>query len=101
MFRWLLDLNVPYRQRLIRELEHLAIYNDKGIAWQGHSEAQVVTCRNAHLRRVGFLISRVGENEVPPELLIAAQNGSLAEDGTGQYLELVKKHFSTTHAGAI
>jgi hypothetical protein len=100
MLRWLLDLNVPFQRRLLRELEELAIYNDKGIDWKGHSPAQVSASRKRHMARVAGLIRRIGEDSLPSEFLSAFHGGALLEDGTGKYVELVEQHVSIRSGGS-
>jgi hypothetical protein len=79
--------------KLIRALDSLAIYNDKGIAWWRHTPEQSEAQRCERMEKIENLISKVGEGALPPEFLKALRSGVLATDDTGLYVDKLKKHF--------
>jgi hypothetical protein len=77
------------RSRLRRELESLALYNDKGIAWGGHSPEQVTAERTARVARIEKLVQRVGTANVPPQLTGDMFSSTLESDSTGKYVKMM------------
>lgn len=87
------------RPKLIRALDSLAIYNDKGIDWAKHSSDQASSERSSRLVRIQFLVKAIGRDKMPVEFLAALDSGLVAADGTGRYCDLVKDRFR--HRGAV
>jgi hypothetical protein len=77
--------------KLIRALDSLAIYNDKGISWAKHSVDQVSMERSSRLAKVHSLVEAIGPAKLPAEFLSALNSGLVATDGTGRYRDLVKE----------
>ena len=85
------------RARLLRELDRLAFYNDKGIDYSRHNAAQVSAERAARIKNIETLVSAIGENHLPGPFLADLRSGALATDMTGGYIRLVKASF---HSGS-
>jgi len=81
------------RAKLLRELDRLAFYNDKNIAYLKHDDAQVRIERAASIARIEQLVSEIGRNRLPKPFLTALGHGYVATDMTGHYLHQVKSHF--------
>lgn len=81
------------KARLVRALDKLATYNDKGIYWSKHEPEQVAAARAAYIAKVMSLAAQVGVNNLPAALVSAFESGALATDGTGKYVVAVKAHF--------
>jgi len=86
------------RARLVRALDSLAFYNDKGISYSRHSPAQVEVERAARLDRIRELVGSIGAERLPSEFLAALDSGDLAVDMTGQYVAAVRAHLRRRHA---
>lgn len=48
------------KAKLLRSVEKLAIYNDKGIAWANHSETQVAEHRAALVAQLNQIVAEIG-----------------------------------------
>ena len=81
------------RAKLIRLLNQLAFYNDKGISYARHSPAQVQAERASSMAKLRGLVATVGPDSLPPTFLQAVDSGDVATDLTGQYIDLLKAHF--------
>jgi hypothetical protein len=81
------------KRKLIRAVDSLAIYNDKGIAWSRHTPEQSEAQRRERMQKIESLISKVGEGYLPLEFLKAVRSGVLATDDTGLYVDKLKEYF--------
>ena len=81
------------RARLIRLLNHLAFYNDKGISYARHSPAQVQAERASGTAKLRELVATIGPDSLPPTFVQAVDSGDVATDLTGKYIDLLKAHF--------
>ena len=86
------------RARLLRELDRLAFYNDKNIAYLKHDNAQVQIERAPSIARIEQLVSEIGRNRLPHQFLTALGSGYVATDMTGHYLRQVRSHFRNRSA---
>lgn len=86
---------IPFtaRSRLLSAVDRLALYNDKGIAWSKHTEAEVQAKRTQDMEKIQALVSRLGESNLPQEFVGAFRSGTLATDLTGNYVDVLKSHF--------
>lgn len=84
------------KAKLLRTLDKLATYNDKGIDWSRHAPEQVMIERAAYISKIKESVALLGAERLPPELLTAIDSGALAEDGTGQYVAAVKMYFRSS-----
>jgi hypothetical protein len=78
--------------KLCRDVEKLAIYNDKGIAWAGHSESQVAEHRAALMARIRRAVDELGRGSLPTEFVSALDGSVLEQDGTGRFHETLRNH---------
>ena len=81
------------KAKLCRAVDRLATYNDKGIDWAGHSVDEVSQCRSNSIQRIRRMVDELGGESLPPEFLVALENGDLAVDLTGRFHDLLKNHF--------
>ena len=82
------------KARLLRALDALAFYNDKGIVYARHTESEAQAVRAAHLARIGALVAAVGASNLPPKFLSGLESGAVATDGSVTFIELVRSHRS-------
>ena len=82
------------KSQLLRALETLATYNDKGIAWSRHAPEQVDVERAKMLLKIQGLVATMGESSFPTKFVQGLRSGALAVDGTGQFREALKRHFN-------
>lgn len=81
------------KARLIRALERLAFYNDKGAAYARHSETQVHEERASRVARIWSLVELIGQASFPPGFLADLRGGAVAMDISGDYTRLLRAHF--------
>jgi len=81
------------KAKLCRAVKNLAIYNDKGIAWAGHSEDQAAQSRATCVSEIQRLVAELGREALPQEFLEGLDHGDLATDISGRFHEILKLHF--------
>ena len=81
------------RSKLLKQLDRLAFYNDKGIAYARHNPAQVETEQAIAMAKIRALVFAIGPNSFPDSFIAAVESGAVATDITGQYIDLLKAHF--------
>ncbi|RYG98360.1 MAG: hypothetical protein EON58_07335 [Alphaproteobacteria bacterium] len=86
------------RSKLLRELDKLAFYNDKGIAYSRHNDSQVESERSARTARIQQLVAAIGQDCFPSAFLEPLSSGLVATDMTGAYHRLVKDYFRNRSA---
>ena len=79
------------RARLVRALEELAFYNDKGVAYARHDDASAAQARAARLAKIRALVAKVGEPNLPSTLLQALRAGDVERDATGRFAQLARE----------
>lgn len=84
-------INWCRKSKLVRLVERLAVYNDKGIAWSKHNHQQVEDQRQRMLGLILCQINKLGEGRISNELLAALNSGSLKTDMTGRYVFYAKQ----------
>jgi hypothetical protein len=89
------------RAQLLRQLDSLAIYNDKGVSWSRHSESQAAAERARRLQLIELVVAHLGVASLPAQFIEDLRTGQVAQDATGHYVELVKAHFLVKHGGAL
>jgi hypothetical protein len=89
------------RARLLRQLDSLAIYNDKGIAWARHSEHQTTVERERRIQLIKRAVAQLSPASLPSQFITDLRAGLVAQDGTGRYVDLVRAHFRAKHGGAL
>ena len=86
------------KAKLVRALDSLAFYNDKGIAYARHSPEQVELDRTVRLAKIHDLVATLGAANLPQEFLAALDSGDLVTDLTGQYAIAVRAHLRSGSA---
>ena len=81
------------KQQLIRALDSLAIYNEKGIDWSRHTPEQAIVERRTRLTKIQVIAATLGRDSLPQDFMSALESGEVASDGTGRYVESIKGHF--------
>ena len=81
------------RSKLLRQLDRLAFYNDKGIAYARHNPAQVKAEQALGLAKIKDLVAAIGPSSFPDSFLAAVDSGAITTDLTGQYIDILKAHF--------
>jgi hypothetical protein len=82
------------KSQLLRALDKLATYNDKGIGWSRHAPEEVEAERAIMMAKIESFVARVGESSLPPELIQGMRSGAVAVDGTGQFQSAVRRYFN-------
>lgn len=78
------------RARLVSELSSLAIYNDKGFEWSGHTPEQVDAYRAKAQRELEELVALIGEAHLPPAFIQGLRSGRVAVDWSGNFCEMCR-----------
>jgi len=81
------------RAKLLRRLDALSIYNDKGISWSKHAPAQVEAERARRMASIEQLVSDIGRDLLPSQFLADLETGQVALDPTGRYVRDIRAHF--------
>ena len=81
------------RAKLVRAVDSLAFYNDKGSSYARHSLDQVELERAARTDKIRTLAANVGAARLPGDFLAALESGELATDLTGQYADAIRADF--------
>jgi len=86
------------RARLLRLVESLAIYNDKGVAWGNHTSHQADAVRAAKIAELKSIVEKLGIESLPSQFVEAVESGALAVDSTGRFIDLLESHFRRSTA---
>lgn len=86
---------IPFttRSRLLSAVDRLALYNDKGIAWNKHTKERAQVERTQAMAKIELLVSKLGEPNLPQGFLTALRSGTLATNVTATYVDVLKSHF--------
>ncbi|WP_084089324.1 hypothetical protein [Andreprevotia lacus] len=82
-------------QQLIDLLGNIAMYNDKGWQWTGHSPAQIASTRDGFQRSLLALQANIPTARLGAELVAAIENGTAANDDSGRYRALALARFAS------
>ena len=82
------------KRRLIKMLDDLAFYNDKGHIYSRHDQSQVEKKRKEYALKIEHLIKACPANSIPEALIAAVKSGEITMDPSGKYIELLKDHSS-------
>lgn len=80
------------RRRLLRTLDALAFYNDKGIAYARHSPERIEAERARGLARARALSAKIAGNELPRDVRQAIDDGDAAIDASGRYADALRAY---------
>lgn len=78
------------KAKLIRALDDLAFYNDKGCEYAKHTRDQIEQEQSKKVDRIRKLIAKIGENNFSEEFLNGLTEGKLQTDAEGRYINMVK-----------
>ena len=84
--------------KLLRLINRLCFYNDKCIYFADTTPEEIQAERAARLAKVKELVAAIGPESFPSAFLHDLESGEVATDGTGQYIDLLKAHFSGRRA---
>ena len=76
---------------LIRVLNSAAMYNDKGHVWSGHSLVKRQAMQAEFHQEMLNLITQIGADALPPELVSAIASGAAARDEFGYFSGLAQR----------
>jgi hypothetical protein len=76
---------------LIRVLDSAAMYNDKGHVWSVHNFAKREAMQAEFHQKMLNLITQMGADALPPELLRAIESGAAARDEFGYFFDLAQR----------
>lgn len=80
------------RKRLLRVLDTLAFYNDKGTAYARHAPERVAVERERGLADARALSANMSADALPREVRLAIENGDAASDASGRYANALRAH---------
>ena len=81
------------KAKLLRLVEKLSFYNDKGIAYKKHSAEQVSEHRAACMERISLLSESIGKENLPSEFVQSIGTAELSEELEGHYFRILRVHF--------
>ena len=82
------------KAKLLKEVERLCIFNDKGWGGDTSSLEKIELERDARIERIQELISNVRRSSLPESFLKGIEDGSIREEIEGVYIQSLKKHFN-------
>ena len=77
--------------RLRHKVDHLSIYNDKGVAWAKHTDEEARVERERRVAEIRALVERIGRGNLPASFVSALDSGAVADDVTGRYAAMLKR----------
>jgi hypothetical protein len=78
---------------LARLLGGLAMYNDKGFIWAGHSPEKVNVEIEEMKRKIQLLVDEIGPKEFPDSLLASFRSSAILGKDDGELKDKVEKLF--------
>ena len=75
--------------RLIKLLQGVASYNDKGYIWMSHGPEKLAAEQQGYRAALERFITEVGEASIPPAVLGELRAEGVAQDGSGLVYERV------------
>ena len=77
-------------ERLVRQLDSAAAYNDKGYIWMSHTAAVSETLRETWRGEFREFAATLRDASLPPALMEALLSGAAAEDWTGDFAQAAR-----------
>ena len=77
--------------KLIKSLESLAMYNDKGIYWARDSDQQVEETRLSHKKGMTEFIQSIGRDNLSKSCLLILESEEILADSCGTNINNLKK----------
>ena len=84
------------KAKLLREVEGLCLFNDKGWGGDASSPEAIESERNKRLAKIQELISRLNDSSLPslPQSFIAGvESGKICNELEGEFYESLKAYF--------
>ncbi|MBK7519239.1 MAG: hypothetical protein IPI75_03650 [Gammaproteobacteria bacterium] len=81
------------KAKLLREVERLCIFNDKGWGGDTGSPEAIESERDKRLARINKLISTLDKPSLPQSFTDGVENGNIREELEGKFYESLKAHF--------
>ena len=83
------------KARLVRAVEKLCLYNDKGAFWHNHAQSRIETERKNAVEKIRELAEEIGAEELPEGFAITIESKDFAEDLEGRYIAMLRSHFES------
>ena len=84
-------MNDSVAGNLIKSLESLAMYNDKGIYWTRHSDQQIEETRLSHKKGITEFIESFGRDNLSESCLLILESEEILADSCGTNINNLKK----------
>ena len=82
------------KAKLLREVERLCIFNDKG--WGGDTSSPEAIESEKRLAKIKELISKLDKSSLPQSFTLGVESGSIREEIEGKFYDSLKAHFKGT-----
>lgn len=80
------------RKRLVEVLGGIAMYNDKGNQWSGDSAEEIAEERSKAQGEIERLVTAIGADNLPMELLDALKSGRASQDWSGDFRRMAEQY---------
>jgi hypothetical protein len=90
-----MNIESAARERLVKVLGEIALYNDKGCEWSRHSPDRITQEQAKAQAQIDRLVGEIGEAAFPAELLNGLKTGLGARDASGDFKKEVERWFSS------
>lgn len=81
------------KAKLLREVEGLCLFNDKGWGGDASSPEAIESERNKRLAKIQDLISRLNDSSLPQSFIEGVESGKICNELEGKYYESLKSYF--------
>ncbi|CAI3798954.1 hypothetical protein [Rheinheimera sp. MM224] len=81
------------KAKLLREVEGLCLFNDKGWGGDASSPEAIESERNKRLAKIQDLISRLNDSSLPQSFIAGVESGKICNELEGKYYESLKAYF--------
>jgi hypothetical protein len=88
------------KAKLLREVERLCIFNDKGWGGDTSSPEAIESERDKRLAKIQKLVAILGKASLPQSFINGVESGSIREELEGRFYDSLKVHFKGTENNA-
>ena len=81
------------KAKLLREVEALCIFNDKGWGGDTSSPETIESERNKRLAKIQELIRRLNDPSLPQSFIAGLESGKIRDEFEGKFYESLKAYF--------